>query len=188
VDSDDYRILPRNEYPKNRIEPIAGTGFVFGYSSTPQDATSVAGLWGYHDDYGNAWSDSGDTVKNTTQIAANGTTLTVTSGANFEVGQTIRMGSEPGYVSAITSNNLTIQRAQNGTTAAAHLNGVAIYIYRPMIVIREATRQLAAQIYKMKDSLPWGRIEYVDVGTIQMVAGVPEMVNRLTTYFRGIRV
>lgn len=188
-DSDDYILMPLNEYPKGWIESVTNSGQWFTYTTSPQNPTVITGLWGWHDDPDNRWSTSGDTVQSD-PLAAGGTTLTVTAATNFEVGQTLRLGTtEQVYVTArdTTLKTLTIERAQNGTTATEHVKTTAIYIYRPALVVREASRQLVAQLYAMRDSLPWGRIEYIDIGTIQMVSGIPELAHKLVTYFRGIR-
>ena len=183
-----FRLLPRNSYPKSRLELITGEGGSLSYSSTPQDAHSILGLWGYHDDPTKRWADSGDTIQNATQISASGTTLTVADGDVFQVGHTLRIGTEQLCVSAILTNDLTVARAENGTTAAIHLNGVAVYIYRPMQVIREATRELVCQMYKMKDSIPWGRIEMLDIGMIQVQSGIPELAERMLAQYRRIGI
>lgn len=188
VDSSDYRLMPRNSYPKDRFEIMKDSGTVLTYSTTKQDAANIAGLWGWHDDYTHAWAS--DTTLAAAIATAAATSATVTATTNLEAGQTWKIDSEQIYVSAINTSTkiATIERGMNGTTAATHLISASISIWRPTPVVREATRQLVAQVYKMKDSLPWGRIEYVDVGTIQMVAGVPEMAAKLIAYFRGIRL
>lgn len=190
VSSDDYRLMPRNDDPKLWIEMLIGSGTVFTYQTRKADATNVVGLWGYHDDPDNRWEDSGDDVADDPSISATATSLTVTDADNFEVGQTIKMGTEQCYISAsnTTTNVLTIERGLNGTTAAIHLKDVDIYIYRPMFSVRHATELIVAQLYKMRDSMPWGRIEYIDVGTIQQVAGVPEIAKDMLSRYRRVDV
>jgi hypothetical protein len=192
-DSGDYILMPLNVYPKAWIESDKGEAQWFTWTDSPQDCTTVAGLWAWHDDPDNRWSNSGDTVQND-PLSASATTVSVTSASLFQVGQQIRLGAtEQAYITATQTvaeadDTLTVERGQNGTTAAVHVKTTAIYIYRPVLVVREMARQLTSQIYRMRDSLPWGRIEYVDIGTIQMISGVPEMVHKFTSYFRGIRV
>lgn len=187
VSSSDYRLMPRNTSPKWTIDIIRGSGEHLSYSDTPQDASNIEGLWGYHDDPDNRWAASDDTVQNTTQIAADGTTLTVSDGDNFQVGQTVKIDDEQLYLSASSgANGFTVDRAENGTTAATHANGTIIYIYRPMAVIREAARELVCQLYKMKDSVPWGRIEMIDIGMIQVQSGVPELAQQMLRQYRRL--
>jgi len=186
VSSSDYRLLPRNAYPKIKLEIMRDSGTLLTFSVTRQDASNIAGLWGWHDDYTHAWAS--DTTLAAAISSTTATTCTVTAATNLQAGQTWKIDSEQVYCSALTSTTATIERGVNGTTAATHLISAAISIWRPALNIREAAELLICQIYKMKDSMPWGRIEYVDVGTIQMVAGVPELVNRIATYYRGFRL
>lgn len=88
--------------------------------------------------------DTGQTVQNATQISAGGTALTVTSNAGISIGETLKIESEQVYVSAKDSTTgLTIERAVNGTTAAAHANGVAIYRRRYPRMVEAAVRDRA---------------------------------------------
>ncbi len=176
VDSADYYLYPLNEYPKKWIEIHVSSGETFGYTSTPQRATNIVGLWGYHEDFDNRWRDSGDTVLNTTQISASGTSLTVADGSRFHVQHTLKIENEQVYVTDTTAATLTIVRGINGTTAATHATAKAIYIWEPMADIRMATALLAAQLYKLRDTLPFGRAQYIDVGVIEIKAAIPEIV------------
>lgn len=188
VSSDDYRLMPRNDDPKLWIEMLIGSGTVFTYQTRKADATNVVGLWGYHDDPDNRW------VSDTTLAAAISSTTvtsaTVTATTNLEVGQTWKIDDEQMYVSAINTSTkvATIERGVNGTTAATHTIGIALSIYRPMREVRQATELIVAQLYKMRDSMPWGRIEYIDVGTIQQVAGVPEIAKDMLSRYQRVDV
>lgn len=66
-------------------------------------------------------------------------TLTVDDGTLFAIGMTILIESEQLYITAISTNDLTVQRGINGTTAASHASGVAISIIEYPNPIREAT-------------------------------------------------
>ena len=62
------------------------------------------------------------------------TAMTVTTGANFEVGDVIQVDSELVNVTAISSNVLTVVRAFSGSTAATHATDTNINIrYRARI-------------------------------------------------------
>ena len=65
-------------------------------------------------------------------------TLTVSDGTAFSVGQTILIDSEQLYITAISTNALTVVRGVNGTTAAAHDTATAISIIEYPNPIREA--------------------------------------------------
>ncbi len=62
------------------------------------------------------------------------TAMTVTTGANFEVGDVIQVDSELVNVTAISSNDLTVVRAFSGSSAATHATDTTINIrYRARI-------------------------------------------------------
>lgn len=84
----------------------------------------IAGVWGY-------WL---DLLRSTATLAedldTSETGVDVSSGTVFDVGQTLLIDSEQVYVTGISTNTLTVERGQNGTTAATHSNGAAIDVYR----------------------------------------------------------
>lgn len=141
-----------NIQPYDRVVINRSTTAEFDYVTTPYKSQQVLGVWGFHDDYSNAHRDSGDTVQNTTQITAGGTSLTVSKGANFETGQTLLIESEWLYVSRIAGDSLTVERGLNGSTAATHANGTAISIYEPMRDVTKVARRFAMWLYKQNES------------------------------------
>jgi len=144
-------------------------------------------LWGWHDDYTNAWASSGDTVQNTTQISASGTTLTVTSGGNFAVRQTLKIESEQVLVTVISSNDLTVTRALNGTTGATHANGTAISIYQPPFDIQHIAIRMAAWFYRQKDAA-FSRTATPALGIVVDPAVLPPDITAQLKRFRRVRV
>lgn len=54
------------------------------------------------------------------------TAVTMTAGHGLTGGETILVGSEQMYVSAVEVNTLTVVRGVNGTTAATHSNGATV--------------------------------------------------------------
>ncbi len=122
--------LRRNSFP-NAMRSVQLVGR-FGYSAMSED--------------------TGQTVQNATEITAGGTALTVVSTDDIDVGEVLVLGTEEVYVSAKTPTGLTIQRAVNGTTAAAHANGVAISRRRYPEDIEEACRMQVARFFREKRS------------------------------------
>lgn len=162
ISSDDYYLYPHNETPKYRISMDYGGGEIFTFSSTPQKAISILGIWGYHDDWSNAWVDSQDTVQNETEISASGTSLTVSDAdgsdingltPRFSAGQLLKIESEYLAVTATdtSGNTLTVRRGVNGTTAAAHANGTTINVFKPFAPAVTAVLDLAKWIYEHRD-------------------------------------
>ncbi len=59
-------------------------------------------------------------------ITNSATSITVASGANFVVGQTISIDSEKMTVTAVSGNTLTVTRGTEATAAASHNSGAAV--------------------------------------------------------------
>jgi len=102
---------------------------------------SLIGIWGYHNRYGQAWQLATTAAEG---MDATETGFDVTSGAGFAVGNLIRFDNELGYVSSIATNTLTITRGENGSTAATHLTGINVYIWQPMISVKNLVCELAS--------------------------------------------
>ena len=99
----------------------------------------IAGIWGYREHKEDSGTDLNDASMNTTK-----TTLAVDDGTQFAIGQTIMIGSEQMLNTNISTNNLTVTRALNGTAAAAHADNSDVYILRwPASVERAALIQSA---------------------------------------------
>lgn len=75
---------------------------------------------------------------NDMDVTAADVEITVDDGTEFSIAQTILIESEQIYITAITSNALTVQRGINGTTGATHANDSAISIIEYPSPIREA--------------------------------------------------
>lgn len=74
----------------------------------------------------------------------NAVTVTVQSGAAFAAGETILIDSERMLVEDIAGNTLTVRRAWDGSTIAAHSVGATIYAPRTLTVTRGALGTTAA--------------------------------------------
>ena len=103
----------------------------------------VAGRWGYREHQ----EDSGSNINEGAQFSATATTLTVTSGSDFAIGQTIMIESEQLLATNIAANNLTVVRGINGTTAAAHNDTTDIYTLRWPAAVERATLMQTARIW-----------------------------------------
>lgn len=74
----------------------------------------------------------------------NAVTVTVASGAAFAAGEVILIDSERMLIEDIAGNALTVRRAWDGSTIAAHSVGVTIYAPRTLTVARGALGTTAA--------------------------------------------
>lgn len=151
------------------------------YQSTPQRANAIAGIWGYHEDWGAAW-DAVDALAAGVTASATSITVTDVDGADlsgmtprFKVQQTIRINAEYMYVTGkdTSTNTLTVRRGVNGTTAVAHDKDVAVSVYRPMQDVWHAVRRLAAWLYGQKDQPYAERIQAAQQGIISIPEGLP---------------
>lgn len=123
VDGTDYRLWPLNESPKTRIDLLT-RGTQLSVWPKGQSTVKLVGKFGYSEDT----ESSGLTG---TVATTNGTTLTASDSATgvIEKGDTILIGTEQMYVSAVEGTAITVTRGVNGTTAATH-SAVAINIRR----------------------------------------------------------
>lgn len=138
------------QYPPN-ISPFQALQLANTYGSwyacttaQPPFYALVTGVWGYHSDYANAW----ETITTLNgNITSSTTSVIVTSATNLSEGHLIRVDDEYMEITTIATNTLTVKRAQNGTTASAHLTGgnVDIFLVEPEIS-RIVARQCALMV------------------------------------------
>ncbi len=72
------------------------------------------------------------------------TTVTVTDGTKVKAGEVILVESERIFVEAVTSNDLTVIRAYDGSTLVAHDTAKDVYAYRTLTVTRGENGTTAA--------------------------------------------
>jgi len=182
----DYILHPYNSYPKNRIDLDLRQGD-YSHWVVGQQAIKIVGQWGYGDgESASPYKAAGATI---TVATAGGTTLTASDGAKFAVGQTILMGAEQAYITAISGNNLTAVRGVNGTTAAVQAAATA-YIWCYPSTVQEATLIQAARIWKRRDT-PLGVAGDVALGEMRIGVPVPALdpdVKKLLESFYRPRV
>lgn len=87
---------------------------------------------------------TGQTITNNPTAANNQNTIGVQDGTQIHPGETIQVDAEQMYVQAVTGNNLTVIRAWNGTTLAAHTATAPVYAPRLLTVERAALGTTAA--------------------------------------------
>lgn len=135
------RSTPPRPYTSLFITPNAQQWF----PSAIRRGVKITGKWGFSDFTVPASSLSGD-------VNASVTTFPVTSGAAYSPGHVGSIGTEQVFIDSIATNNLTVRRGQNGTTAAAHLSGVALDVF-DFGSIAEACLMQAARLWKRKDTM-----------------------------------
>lgn len=150
----------------------------------------LAGTWGYYDRRENS-----SAVLSTTGGALDSTqsNLTVTFASALHAGQTIRVDEEQMFIQEVTASaagaggQMTVLRAQNGTTGATHATGAAIQTYRYPIVERAALYE-AQRDFRAGLGLPAaGSPEFVDSRQPQS-ADLSPTVRRMLAGFRRVNV
>jgi hypothetical protein len=148
VANSDYWLLPDNRKtnePARAIElnPDSTTRTVF----TPgRRKVVVTGLWGYSHET----QASGLTG---TLSSSSDTTLTASGQADTLIfpGDTLVLGNEQVYVSAVSWDTLTVQRGINGTTATAH-TAQPLLVRRYPRAIEEATQLQVSRMWRMQQT------------------------------------
>lgn len=139
----DYELYPLNSFPKGIIRISADSDFA-DFATGVVKGVEIDGSWGF----GNGISATPYKSSGTTVTVANATSTTVTAGSGpaLAVGQTILAGDEQMFIEAISGNDLTVQRAVNGTTGAAHA-GATAYIYEYPDGIVHTCIMVAARLF-----------------------------------------
>lgn len=159
------------------------------------EGLSITGWFGASYNYPAAWLASGDTVQDN-PLSSSATTITVTDadGADglgrtprFSPGNLIRVEDECCAVLAVNTgtNVLTVQRGARGTTAAAHVQGIAISTWQPELDVQRITARHAGQLYARRGA--YQSAEIGDLGTIQYPADLTlEILATLNAYANGV--
>ena len=111
----------------------------------------ISGRWGYRQ----VVNDTGATLA--ADLGKADTMFTVSDGVPFSPGQTLSVEDEQVHITAVSETEVTVDRAVNGTAAAAHMTGAAIGIYRYPAPVVEACLQLAMQLWRGPEQPPSGR-------------------------------
>src|SRR5262245_40121887 len=161
---------------------VDGAKAFLSYLTTKTRAISVVGIWGWHDDYANAWHDTTITVaggginSSVTSITTGGNPTTATHSWGqtpaISAGHLIQIASEGMYVIATNATTLTVIRAANGTTAASHNATTPISVYEPPRDIQDICARWAAWLYK-QDDVPFGTSVIFEMGRTITPAALP---------------
>lgn len=130
------------------IKLKSSKGLSWTYADDPEDAITVVGIWGCHDDYANVWQTLATLGA---ALNASATTLTLSAAAG-NAGELWKIGDEFLYLSARSGTAATIVRGVNGSTAAAHDNGATIYRWIPMREVSGMCRAGTAMKYALREN------------------------------------
>ena len=127
ITSADYVLYPANESAKFgiRLKSTASVIWLPDSAGQYEQVIALLGVWGYHEDYANAYLSAG-TIADVAGISASATSYTASASHGIKAGQLLKMESEFVSASAVSSNTITIVRGVNGSTAATHVTATAV--------------------------------------------------------------
>jgi hypothetical protein len=149
VSASSYVTEPRNDTPYYGLKLKASAGLSWTWQTDHENALSVLGVWGYHNEYADAWVQV--TTLAATVDSTSATSMTLTDADAVRAGQLIKIDSE--FINVGADNGTTISglgRGANGSTAAVHSIAAAVYAWQPVYEVRELAREGAAALYRLR--------------------------------------
>jgi hypothetical protein len=164
----DFFLMPYNFDPKTILKLNEDTtkGFDAG-----QQTLSVVAEWGY----------TANTLSVTTSDAITSTTATsvsVSSATDLGPAQTILIDSEQLYITAISGNTLTVERAVNGSTGATHSGGASLSRYDYPELVVQACLDLSKIVFRDRDM---GTVTSIGSGEAAITSAEGEIQSILMT-------
>lgn len=170
-----------NEYPGAWIETDEGDEWSF---TDRASRAVIAGTWGYHDAYNEAW-DAVTTLSGDVADDAATTSVSVSDASDLEVGDTIRINAEQMFIESISGTTLTVQRGINSTTRAAHTTSDDIERWLMVEQIEWATTELAGWLYKNRDRVN-EYIQFANGGGVRIGDINPAILETIDAYKREV--
>jgi hypothetical protein len=171
-----------NTYPFWRISRTPDGAYTF-----PRYARGVeiTGSWGYgNGESASPWMATGITI---TVGTTTGTAVTASSASNpFSAGQTILVGTEQMYLTAVVGTALTAERGVNGSTAAIQAAAAASIAQYPRNIIRATLR--IAQRANALEGAPFGVRGSADMGTLEVTSRMDPDILHWLAPFRHLTV
>ena len=192
-----------NITPYDHIVVNASTGSTLNYSGTPERADHVSGVWCYHEDWNNAWLDTGTSLLTTMTSNAS---LVVLAGAGskgtdasdilyqhprISVGDILKIGEEYFHVlggDGTGNTSALVRGAANGSASANHTSGTSIAKFVPQPDIEYATRRLAAWSYKAQELPAPTRMAFPALGAVEIPTAWPEEVKAIVDRYRRLKI
>ncbi len=133
-----------------------------------QKRYEIIANWGYNE----RLELSSATINEGAIFSATDLTLTVSDGTQFSAGETILIDSEQMYITAVSINDLTVQRGVNGTTAATHADASPINRYRYLAAVAEACLMQSGRLFKRASAGFANDLGFGETGQIGPVTGL----------------
>lgn len=207
IDSSAYFLSCGDTYnlsPYDSLTILSNSGSGFKYSGTPQRSVRVDAVVGYHEDYSNAWVNSGASL--TSLLGADVTLASVSGSAGenefgisprFDTEQILRIGGgtpSEEYIQIMDTSPTTdgsvirVRRGINGTTAASHAASATIEVFdiEPDIVF--CTRLLTAWIYEKSQAPFTNKIAMPSMGVIEIPSAWPNEVKERLRFYKKSKI
>jgi hypothetical protein len=204
IDSSVYNLKCGDTYnlsPFDRLEILTNTGSTFNFSGTDQQAIHVDAITGYHENYTNAWINSGASL--TDALAASQTMASVSGsgGENvlgfsprFTTHQLWRLSAgttQEEYVEVLDTqpieggSYIRLRRGVNGTTTASHAASGAIETFEVESDIEYCATELTAWQYEQAKSPFTNIVSAPALGIVEHSGMWPgDVVDRLDRFIR----
>ena len=181
-----YVLYPKNAYPKQWVKLLGSSSVMWKASSSGdnESAISLAGLWGFHNNYTQrGWSVAGTlgaAMTDTTTL-----TLTMTAGHTVVKDEIYKIDSEMVNVSNVSTNTVTMaSRGDNGSTAATHLINATVYRWNPQPEIKAALLSIAQSVYGSRSGQSsQGNVTVTQAGVVIRPGDVSGMTQRTLSAF-----
>lgn len=151
ITSNQYVTNPRHTTPTYALQLKSNANLAWTWTTTPEDAIALTGVWGYHTDYANAWmliDTLGAAITTTTA-----TTATLVTADSVRAGDILRIGTEYLYAGAVSGTALSsLARGANGSTAATHAQGDAIYVWTQTTNLVQLAKECTAARYRLREN------------------------------------
>lgn len=175
-----YRLVDPNLRPYWGIELLTSANTTWTYTNDRQNAVTVIGTLGFHEDYDHAWK-SLTTIVGT--LTVSGTTVGVGDTTNLDVLDYVRFATNDiRQITAISSaGTLTLEGSQLGTTPSTHNPGTAVEVYQVPPRVRRAANMLVSHMYERAPTAG-NRIQFAD-GSVLTDDELPKEVLKFVATF-----
>jgi len=171
-------------WPKNRLELKKQSTSYFIQGDEPTISQEIEGVWGYHEDYDNAWIDSLDAVVDD-PLAIGATSITIDSLSGetedfrtprFLRGHLLRLklGDVFEFIEVVDGvegvdtdpDTITVLRGARGSTAVGWAKDTLIEIWRPDASSELAVQELVRALYFLRQTDYQGIQQVLGTGVV----------------------
>lgn len=178
----DYELEPVNAPLESPPEPYlsiyAAPDGDYSFPIGVRRGVKVVGSWGYYQ----VLETLTPTLAEVLDTSETG--VDVSAGSDDHVGYTLLIDSEQMFVTARSTNTLTVERGVNGTTAATHASGAAIQRYTYPIVSEACAQQ--AILFFRGYSAPTGELGSGEFSQQLVAGGLHPFVRQSLESFRRL--